>query len=160
MVFTGTFEHSIDAKNRLAIPAEIRTAIARSINASAGEPVPLFVTMGEGQSLSLYTEPDFEKQANKLDESAMDATQLLEFERVFFSNARRVEMDKQGRVRLPESMLKLAGLAGDVVLLGVKDHLEIRDRSQWYDYLQQVRTQRPELVMNPRRAMKPGSASP
>jgi MraZ protein len=154
LVFTGTYEHAIDAKNRLAIPAEIRAQVQRQAGTGEGEPVHLYVTLTEGQALALYPEDAFEQRARELDSSELDADELLNYERLLFSLARRVEIDKQGRVRLPEQLLGRTGLSGDVVLLGVKDHLEVRDRDTWQDYVQQMLAQHPDVLMNPRRAMR------
>jgi len=154
VVFTGTYEHAIDAKNRLAIPAEIRAQIQRHSGTGEGEPVDLYVTLTEGQALALYPADAFEQRAQELDNSSLDADELLNYERLFFSMARRVEIDKQGRVRLPDSLLRQAGLSGDVVLLGVKDHLEVRDRDAWQGYVQNMLKQNPGILMNPRRAMR------
>lgn len=155
MVFTGTFEHSIDAKNRLAIPAEIRAALGQSASPVAqDQAVYLYVMLGEGQALCLYTEAGFEQRATELDDSELDADELLAYERLMFSLARRVEMDKQGRVRLPENLLKMSELTADVVLIGVKDHLEIRDRAAWQTYVRETLAKQPQILMNPRRAMR------
>ena len=154
MVFTGTFEHTIDAKNRLAIPSEIRASLRDSGDPSRPERVHLYVTLGEGNALCLYTEQGFEQRAIELDNSELEADQLLAYERIFFSLARRVEVDKQGRIRLPESILKMTDLSPEVVLIGVKDHIEIRDRQTWQTHVQQLLSASPQILMNPRRAMK------
>ena len=158
LVFTGTYEHSIDAKNRLAIPAPIRAQIQRAAGAGEGDAIGLFIIPGEtgpdGGSLNIYTEADFEKRANELDQSELDAEELLEYERILFSMAARVEIDKQGRVRLPDSLIALASLNSDVVLLGVKDHLEIRDRLAWNNHIKQQLSKNSALLMNPRRMMR------
>ena len=154
MVFTGTYEHAIDNKNRLAIPADIRGQIQRAIGATEGDAIYLYVTLGDDRALSLYTEDGFEQRARELDDSQLDAGDLLAYERLLFSLARRVELDRQGRVRLPDNLLKQAGLGSEVVLLGVKDHLEVRDRQSWNEYVQQVLRSQPQMLMNPRRAMR------
>ncbi|MFW6059025.1 MAG: division/cell wall cluster transcriptional repressor MraZ [Phycisphaeraceae bacterium] len=154
MVFTGTYEHTIDSKNRLAIPSDIRHQIQRQMGAAEGDAIYLYVTLGEDQSLSLYTEEGFEQRARELDNSELAPQDLLDYERMLFSLARRAELDKQGRVRLPENLLKQTGLGSEVVLLGVKDHLEVRDRKSWMDHVQQVLQQQPQMLMNPRRAMR------
>ncbi|MFA9476931.1 division/cell wall cluster transcriptional repressor MraZ [Phycisphaerales bacterium AB-hyl4] len=154
MVFTGTYEHAIDKKNRLAIPADIRGQIQRSVGAAEGDSVYLYVTLGDDQALSLYTEQGFEQRARELDDSELEAGDLLAYERLLFSLARRVELDRQGRVRLPDNLLKQAGLGAEVVLLGVKDHLEVRDRQSWQEYVQQMLKSQPQMLMNPRRAMR------
>lgn len=160
MVFTGTYEHAIDAKNRLAIPSDIRSQIQRSLGVDEAEGVSLYVTPekkrpgGAGEALALYTEPDFERRATQLDSSERDADPMLDYEEILFSLSKRAEIDKQGRIRLPEHLLKRAGLGSDVVLLGVKDRLVIRDRATWYEYLEQRLAQDPDLLMNPRQAMR------
>lgn len=157
MVFTGTYEHAIDAKNRLAIPAEIRNQIQRATGAGHSDPINLFVTLTGGDCLALYTEAAFEQRAAELDQSQLDAHELLSYERLLFSLARRVEIDKQGRVRLPENLLKRTGLHANVVLLGVKDHLEIRDRQAWQNHVEQMLANHPDVLMNPRQAMRSGA---
>ena len=66
MAFIGTYEHSIDAKNRLAIPANIRARILEEAGTRAGEPVLLYVTMGENGALCIYTRAMFEKRSAEL----------------------------------------------------------------------------------------------
>lgn len=157
MVFTGTYEHSIDAKHRLAIPSDVRALLQGRVDRD--QSTHLYVTLGEGQALCLYTEEGFEQRAEELDHSELDPDQLLTYERLMFSLARRVELDKQGRVRLPDNLLSKAGLGSDVVLIGVKDHLEVRDRVAWQEHVQQMLELQPQILMNPRRAMgRTGSA--
>ena len=138
MVFTGTFEHTIDAKNRLAIPADIRAQFRQTRGGKGDEPRCLYVTLGEGQVLCLYTEEEFQKRADELDQSDQPPDDLLAYETVFFSLSRRVELDKNGRVRLPENLLDRAQLGPQVVVLGAKDHLEIRNREAWTRHVEKT----------------------
>ena len=155
MVFTGTYEHSIDAKNRLAIPAEMRVLVQEKPSKGKVEPVSLYVTPAEDRALFIYTVAGFEQRSAELINSDADADQLLVYERVFFSQARRIEMDSAGRIRLPENLLRRAQMGSQVVLLGVNDHIEVRDRQTWYEYVDEVLRQQPQLLMNPRRAVRP-----
>jgi MraZ protein len=157
LVFTGTYEHTIDAKNRLAVPAEIRQLIQDEHPLRPEDsPLRVYVTLGEGQCLCLYTEDGFEKRADELDHSEWEPEQLLAYERLMFSLAKQVELDKQGRVRLPDNLLQMAKLGTEVVLLGVKDHLEIRNRDAWKEHLESILATQPGILMNPRRAMRKG----
>jgi len=152
--FTGFYEHTIDAKHRLAIPAEIRALVTPP--QGAGEKsgaVVFYVTLGEKRSLCLYPEKEFDKRAAALDDSERDADEVLSYEEVFFGLARRVEMDAQGRVRLPEHLIKMAKLGPEVVLVGSKDHLRIRDRAEWLARIQRV-VDNEEDVLNPRRLLR------
>ncbi len=154
MVFTGTYDHSIDKKNRLAIPAEVRTRIKRSTGTGDDDAIFMYVTLGKDGTLCLYTEKGYEQRADELDRSEMDADELLEYERVFYALSRSVELDKHGRVTLPSDLLTRAGLGSEVVLIGVKDHMEVRDRIAWYEHLESKLKDQPDILMNPRLAMR------
>ena len=160
MVFTGTYDHQIDAKHRLAIPSEIRTLLQEDAQsrdpASNSGKTYLYVLPGDDRTLCLYTEQGFKYRAAQLDDSELDPDELLAYEKLLFSLARRVELDKQGRVRLPDNLLKMADLPSEVVLIGVKDHLEVRDRQQWQEHVRKMLADRPGMLMNPRRAMRAG----
>ncbi len=154
MLFVGTYEHTIDAKQRLAIPSDIRDRLASSDEGDA-----LYAVLQEGATLCLYTERGFEKRAEQLDDSERDAEELLLYEQMFYSLAQRVEIDKQGRVRLPERVVEMAGLGKEVVVLGVKDHLEVHDRTTWREKMDRFLAERKDLLQNPRRIMKAGKTS-
>lgn len=152
MVLTGTFEHAIDAQNRLAIPSELRRQIVRSLpkDGRDDESVVLYITVGGDGVLLLYTEEMFDRRATQLDSSPQDRDEVLDYEYLFYTQSRMVELDKQGRVRLPVEMLEQTGLSGDVVVLGVKDHIEIRDRGAWQAQFKALMARRSGRPMNPR----------
>jgi len=151
LVFTGEYEHTIDAKNRLAIPSQIRDPLRK---AGGSGVLVIYVTLGERRSLCLYDEAGFEQRAQELRDSDIDPDQLLAYEALWFSLARRVEVDSAGRLRLPENLLSRAGLGRQVVLLGMNDHMEIRDRDEWNAYVDQILSQQQQILMNPRRMRK------
>ncbi len=154
LIFTGTYDHSIDKKNRLAIPAEVRSQIMRSTGKGKDDAIVLYVTPGQDGTLCLYTEQGCEQRANELDNSEMDPVELVAYETVLYAMSQPVEIDKQGRITLPGELYKRSGLGVEIVLIGAKDHLEIRDRQTWYAYLEQILQDRPDIVMNPRLAMR------
>lgn len=151
MLFAGTYEHTIDAKGRLAIPSELRDQFDPRRDGQA-----FYLAIGQGPTLCLYTERGFEQRAEELDHSQLPPEQVLEYETVLFSLARRVEPDKQGRIRLPEQLLRIADPGRDVVLVGMKDHLQIRDRETWNRQISDLLANRPELLGNPRRVIRSG----
>lgn len=156
MVLTGTFQHTIDSKHRVAIPKEMRAQIQRAAEHDE-QTVCLYVTLGEQGSLAVYTEPEFDKRGRELDQADVDddeLAELLEYERLIFSLAHRVETDKQGRIRLPEQLLQRVELGTEVVLIGVKDHIEIRSRDEWMAKVSAMLNDRPDMVVNPRRALR------
>ena len=154
MLFVGTYEHTIDAKHRLAIPSDVRDRLDAERDGQG-----FYAVLVEGPTLALYTERGFEKRAEELDDSQRSPEELLLYEQMFYSNAARVELDAQGRVRLPERLIRLAALERDVVLIGVKDHLQVHDRGQWERKLEKLMSERADLLMNPRRAMRPGDGN-
>ena len=155
MLFTGIYEHVIDTKKRLAIPSEIRDQIHPDRDGSA-----FYITIGEGPTLCIYTERNFEKRAEELDYSELDAQTVLEYEQMLFPLARRVELDKQGRIRLPEQLLKIVDPGKEIVITGMKDHMEIHPRKTWQQHMKNKLENRPELLRNPRRVMRAEKNSP
>lgn len=150
MVTYGTFEHTIDAKHRLAIPSEVRREMEWNA-ASPDTPVFLFVTLGEGNSLCLYGDEEFKKRSEQLDDDELDEREVRKHERIVYSLASRVEVDPQGRIRLPEHLIKRAKLGTNVVLIGARKRMEIHDRDVWNQYLDEVLQEQPDITMTPRR---------
>jgi MraZ protein len=123
-MFLGEYEHSLDAKQRLAIPSEIRDAWDED---SHGK---LFIAApGQNGCLWLWPEKKFEKHAEQLDSGLVTPEAAAKFNRDFFSRAGRVPFDSAGRVRIPDRLLAEFGLSGQIVILGVRDHLELATRA-------------------------------
>jgi MraZ protein len=125
----GEFEHTIDDKNRLTLPAKFRQAL------SGG----LVITRGMEGCLSCYPAADWQR----LVESRLAGLDPLSKEgrmmhRYFYSSASEAEPDKQGRVMLPASLADNAGIVREVVVAGVGDHLEIWDRVAWRDHVKEL----------------------
>ena len=125
----GQYEHTIDDKNRLTLPAKFRQAFAGG----------LVVTRGMDGCLYAYTREDWERlvEENLATLSPLDPDGR-KMQRFFFSAAQEAELDKQGRVMLPPALLEHAKLAREVVVAGVYDHVEIWDRAAWRDHLNEV----------------------
>ena len=151
MLFTGEYEHTIDAKSRLAIPAEIRAGLEAARHGGA-----FYVAPGAADTLWLWPEKLFEQMAQASEASLLPDEDLLEFEELLYSQASRVELDKSGRIRLPERLLKQASLGSAVVLLGVKVHLELRDPERWARQRDEKLAKQAEIMMRARRAMQRG----
>jgi MraZ protein len=127
MLFTGTYEHTLDSKNRLSIPAPIRAQLSPRRDGNG-----FYVVPGRPHdTLWLYTQRYFENLAGGLTNQLIPDDDLLTFEQEFFPSAELVAPDPQGRVVLPERMLRRTGLPREVVVCGVRDHLEIWRRDQW-----------------------------
>jgi MraZ protein len=155
VLFTGEYEHTIDAKLRLAIPAEIRAQLQR--DAGKGEVSAVYAAPGINGGIWLWPERTFMEMANGIERSLLPAEELLEFDEITFPASRRLEIDGNGRIRLPERMLHQAALRSAVVILGMRDHLELRDPEHW-NRLQEARhAKRREIVLRARQAQQAGS---
>ncbi len=129
MLLTGAFSRSLDEKLRVAIPKRLRDGLDR------GQPQGIYVTPGTDQSLALYPEEAFARLAERLAQASPTRQDVRAFTRLFYARAQRVELDSQGRVRIPPELAELAQLGKEVVLLGVQDHVEIWAAQRWASYL-------------------------
>jgi len=148
VIFTGEYEHAIDAQQRLAIPAEIRSRLE-----SAGFGPVLYLVPGPNGVPWLWPERTFEVMAGSTATSLLPAEEMMEFDQLLYSQARRLEIDKVGRIRLPERTLAEASFGEAVVILGVKDHLELHDSAVWQDLRTQKLAKQAEIVLRARRAL-------
>lgn len=140
MLFTGHAEVTIDAKQRLSIPAKFR-GLVREEDGKAWYLVPW-----AGNVVRMYTESRFVALAERGPQSLTPNSDQAELEATFFGLAERVEPDSNGRIVLPRSLTDLTGLGSDVVVVGAMNRLEIRDRAQWAAGLKERFAQMPALV--------------
>lgn len=130
MLLTGSYRRSLDEKLRLAIPKALRDALGTD-----SELNNLFITPGTDQSLAIYTANVLEALGQRLAQSSPAAKDTRAFSRLFYAQAQPAEVDSQGRLRVPPELAKLAGLNTEVVVLGVRDHLELWSASAWDQFL-------------------------
>jgi len=122
-MFLGEFQHSLDAKGRVILPAKYRDQLAGGA----------FVTKGRGGCLSVYTAEEFERVANEVREASKRGAKELNAARSFFGGASELNPDRQGRVALPTNLRDYAGLERDVVVVGLYSRIEIWDRTRWLE---------------------------
>src|SRR6266852_6576532 len=127
MLLTGTQARTLDDKKRVALPKRVREQL--------GDPETLFVTPGPDQCLWLYTQDGLEKLAGKLDQAPATDAEARVFRRLYFAQTEAVDVDRSGRILIPDRLIQFAGLKHDAVLIGVRDHLELWDATRWQDYL-------------------------
>ncbi len=142
MLFTGHSEHTIDAKLRLAIPAKHRALLDPKLDGTVWYCVPW-----PGEALRLYPQRRFEVLAEQGEQTLLPDPDWAALEATLFGNAERLEMDAEGRITIPRLHLELAGLATpEVVVVGVRNRLEVRDRARWTAELRDRAARLPELV--------------
>lgn len=124
-MFLGEFNHAIDDKGRLTIPARYRTDL------EAGA----VVTRGYDQCLFVYTSEAFQKftdRAQTLSPTDPENRALLRFA---FSGASEAAPDKQGRILIPEFLREYARLEGECVIVGVGQYIEVWSKAGWAEQL-------------------------
>ncbi len=120
-MFMSEYNHSIDAKGRVIVPAKFREALGDEFVVTKGLDGCLFVFPNDEWKA-------FEEKLKSLPMSNKDARQFVRF---FLAGAATVEVDKQGRILLPNSLREFAYLEKDVVIVGVGNRVEIWDKARW-----------------------------
>jgi MraZ protein len=132
MLLTGTHPRTLDIKKRLTLPKRVREQL--------GGAAKLFITPGPDPCLWAWTRPELERLSKRLDQApAMDAASRV-FRRLFYAEMEAVELDRAGRILVPDRLLTFAGIGHEAILLGVRDHLELWDPKRWQEFLSQHRT--------------------
>ena len=117
----GQYEHTIDAKKRLALPAKFRGELGDKV----------IITKGVETCLIVYTEKEFIVMSEKLSNLTISQPEARSFTRTMLAGAMEVNLDKLGRVLVPDYLKKYAGLNKNVVICGLSNRLEIWDSENW-----------------------------
>ena len=123
-MFIGEYSHSIDSKKRLAVPAKFRNELKNKI----------VVTRGLDKCLFIYPMKVWGDLANKLGNLPVGESGTRSFTRLMLAGAVDVEVDKQGRILIPDYLKKYAGFQKNVVIAGLYNRLEIWDEKKWNEY--------------------------
>ncbi|EKK20325.1 Cell division protein MraZ [Fructilactobacillus florum 8D] len=130
-MFFGEYRHNIDTKGRLIIPAKFRNQLKQHF----------MITRGLDGCLFGYTASQWEQVQTEVDQLPFNKSAARKFSRLFFSAATECELDKQGRVNLPEPLRAYASLTKQCVLTGVSSRFEIWDAARWQKYNEQAQTE-------------------
>jgi len=125
-LLTGEFRNSVDEKGRLSLPARLREELAGTT---------FVLTQGVDKCLWLFPPEQWESLSKKL----MDSTSLFQakarlVQRRILAPAQEVEVDKLGRISVPQSLREWAGLSKDCVILGITKYIEIWDSDEYKKY--------------------------
>lgn len=120
-MFMSEYNHTVDAKGRLIMPAKFREALGEEFVVSKGMDGCLFV----------YANEDWKAFEQKLTALPVISKESRQFTRFFLAGAAQVELDKQGRILLPAALREFAGLEKEVVLVGVGTRIEIWSKDRW-----------------------------
>jgi MraZ protein len=120
-VFLGRFENRLDEKGRLSMPAKFRARLAEGF----------VVTRGFEPCLTIFPMTEWQTLAENLARFPVTDQKARSLRRVLFAQAADTELDKQGRVLIPEYLREAAGLQGDVIVAGMDGYIELWDTARW-----------------------------
>lgn len=119
-MFMGEYNHGIDAKGRIIVPAKFREALGEEF----------VVTMGLDGCLFLYPTKEWERFVADL-KTLPGSKEARQLQRYFMAGAAACELDRQGRILIPQKLREHAGLEKDIVFVGVMNKIEVWSRERW-----------------------------
>ena len=120
-MFIGEYQHTVDVKGRMFVPAKFRDELGEKF----------IVTIGLDRCLFVFPEETFNIYKEKLDAISLANKDARNFTRFFFAGAAECELDKQGRIILPQKLRTYAMLDKDVTVVGVSGRVEIWNTEEW-----------------------------
>lgn len=135
-MFIGEYSHSIDAKKRVALPVKFRGKLS----------IGCVVTRGLDKCLWIYPGAEWEKIAGNVASLPITSKNARSFARFILSGASELEIDKIGRVNIPQSLKDYAGLKNKVVITGVFDHIEIWSEENWQAFKKEMEEKSEEIA--------------
>jgi len=135
-MFIGEYLHSIDLKKRMAVPSKFRADLKNKV----------VVTRGLDKCLFIYPMKVWEDLAGKLGTLPVGESATRSFIRLMLSGAVDVEVDKQGRILIPDFLKDYAGLNRNVIVAGIYNRLEIWDEKRWKEYKKKAERNTDEIA--------------
>ena len=123
-MFYGEYRHSLDQKGRVIIPSKFREGLGDRF----------ILTKGLEECLFAYSSEEWNNLELKLKSLPFTDKNVRAFVRFFFSGATECELDKQGRILIPQNLREYAKLERDVYIIGVSTRVEIWDKERWEKY--------------------------
>ncbi|MFH1269784.1 MAG: division/cell wall cluster transcriptional repressor MraZ [Candidatus Omnitrophota bacterium] len=127
-MFYGEYLHSIDRKGRIILPAKFRES------AKAHFIEKFFVTRGLDKCLFMFSEEEWRSQESKFKAISFTKQQARTFNRLYFSGAVEIIVDRQGRILLPQYLKDFAQIKKDVMIVGVSNRIEIWAKDKWQEF--------------------------
>ena len=132
-MFYGEYEHTIDRKGRLIVPAKFRQSLKEHSVKS------LFLTRGLDGCLFLFPESEWRVAENRFKQIPFTKGEGRRFNRLFFSGAAEVTVDRLGRLLVPKALKEFAQIKQDVVIVGVSNRIEVWSKEKWQAFYESSR---------------------
>lgn len=130
-MFIGEYQHNLDAKGRIIVPAKLRDELGST----------MIVTAGLDNNLLIYTMTQFDEIAQKLAKLPMTNAKARQYRAHTLGKAQECEVDAQGRINIPDTLIKAASLKKNCVIVGLYDHVELWDKDLWEAYYNNASSQ-------------------
>lgn len=127
-MFLGEFEHTIDDKGRVAVPARFREGLGEG----------LILTRGFERCLQAFPRAYWQQLSEKINALSIGNEQARTLRRLIFSTASEVEVDRQGRILVPQNLREYAGLAEQAVITGMDSYFELWSSERWREMLTKI----------------------
>ncbi|CCI87201.1 division/cell wall cluster transcriptional repressor MraZ [Lactobacillus gigeriorum] len=137
-MFMGEYQHNLDDKGRLIIPAKIRNQVGAK----------MVFTRGMEGCIFGYSIDEWQKIEAKLAKLPLTKRNVRAFMRLFYSGAMECEFDKQGRVNLTTTLKEHAGLTKECIIIGVSNRIEIWSLEKWTEFSNQANDDYDEIAEN------------
>ncbi|MCQ9207862.1 MAG: division/cell wall cluster transcriptional repressor MraZ [Omnitrophica bacterium] len=131
-MFYGEYEHSLDRKGRIIFPARFREVSRENYIER------FYVTRGLDRCLFVFTEEEWKLQEQKFKSLSFTKSEARKFNRLYFSGACEIALDKQGRVLIPKYLKEYAEIEKQVVIVGVANRIEIWSRKHWQEFYEKT----------------------
>ncbi len=143
MSFRGTFDHALDAKHRLTIPAKFRASLAGGVVLAASPEIEA----GSPRAISIWRPQDYEDYMSSILAGLNPGSpKARELKRFFFATSFDAELDAANRVMIPPELIRYAGLDKEVVVTGSGECLEVWDRTRYRHNLEDVTNRIPDIT--------------
>lgn len=130
-MFIGEYNHILDPKKRLSLPAKFRKELGKTV----------VITRGLDQCLFLLSQSAWKKLVQKFSELSIGSSDTRGFNRFMLSGAVEADVDSAGRILIPDFLKDFAGLKTNVVLAGVGERVEAWDEKRWKSYKAHIESQ-------------------
>lgn len=126
-MFIGEYNHTVDVKGRVSMPAKFRDDLGESF----------YITRGMEGCLFIYDSKEWNVMDDKLRNLKFTAKSARGFSRLFYAGAMEVTLDKQGRILIPPHLREFAEIEKDVIIIGVSTRIEVWSKQKWEQYLEE-----------------------
>ncbi|MBI4159918.1 division/cell wall cluster transcriptional repressor MraZ [Candidatus Wolfebacteria bacterium] len=135
-MFIGEFQHNLDAKGRLALPAKFRAKMSEGV----------IITRGLDRCLFVFTAKEWQALAEKLINLPLAQANSRAFVRLMLAGAMDVELDQQGRILIPDYLREYASLKKEAIIAGLYNRVEIWDETAWKQYKEKTERSSDEIA--------------